>query len=177
MQYSILFAFMGGMLTATLHICPGFNAETTVLLKRPVWKQGLSAVASVGLSFYLFDFAYTGLSVLLIAVFFLITASGNDLFGLLRCPSFRFAGVISYSSYLLHGLMLTISFRWLYPHWGPFIALAAAFVAVFIVSALTFVKIEAPFMQLAHGRPRARKSGRGGGRAKCRRRDQRLWHQ
>ncbi|MBT9432922.1 acyltransferase [Candidatus Sodalis endolongispinus] len=156
-QYSILFAFVGGMLTATLHTCPGFHAETAALLKKPVLKQGLSAVAlaSVGLSFYLFDFAYTGLSVLLIAVFFLITASGNDLFGLLRSPSLRFAGVISYSSYLLHGLMLTISFRWLYPHWGPFVALIAAWVAVFIVSALTFVNIEAPFMQLAHGRSHA----------------------
>ncbi|MGL9773059.1 MAG: hypothetical protein ACR5LG_01545 [Sodalis sp. (in: enterobacteria)] len=119
------------------------------------------AQASVGLSFYLFDFAYTGLSVLLIAVFSLITASSNDLFGLLRSPSLLFAGVISYSSYLLHGLMLTISFRWLYPHWGPVIALAAVFVEVFIVSALTFVKIEAPFMQLAHNRPRARASRDG----------------
>lgn len=157
-QYSILFAFVGGMLTATLHTSPGFNAETAAALSRPVWKNGLAALAlaSVGLSFYLFDFAYTGLSVLLIAVFFLITASGNDLFGLLRSPSLRFAGVISYSSYLLHGLMLTISFRWLYPHWGPFVALVAAWVAVFIVSALTFVNIEAPFMQLAHGRARQR---------------------
>ncbi|RLR17274.1 hypothetical protein D8L93_10770 [Sodalis-like symbiont of Bactericera trigonica] len=31
-QYSILFAFAGGMLTATLHTCPGFNAETAALL-------------------------------------------------------------------------------------------------------------------------------------------------
>ncbi|MGP4140336.1 MAG: acyltransferase family protein [Sodalis sp. (in: enterobacteria)] len=158
LQYSILFAFVCGMLTATLHTSPGFKAETAALLSRPGWKYALAAVAlgSVGLSFFLFDFAYTGLSALLIAVFFLITASGNDLFGALRCRSLRFGGIISYSSYLLHGLVLTLSFHWIYPHWGPFIALSIAFVAVFILSALTFINVEAPFMQLAHGGPRPR---------------------
>ena len=77
---------------------------------------------------------------------------------LAHCAAGRCAlvGSVSYSSYLLHGLVLTLSFHWIYPHWGPFIALSIAFVAVFILSALTFINVEAPFMQLAHGGPRPR---------------------
>lgn len=66
------------------------------------------ALARVGLRFYLFKFSYTGLSILLIAAFSIITGSSNDLFFLMSSPSFRFTGVIRYSSYLLHGIILPI---------------------------------------------------------------------
>lgn len=154
-QYSILFAFLCGMLTATLQTCAGFQSETDAINHRPWLKRAMAvlALACVGLSFYLFEFAYTGLSALLIALFFLITASGNDLFGVLNSKPLRFSGVISYSTYLLHGLVLTLSFNWIYPYWGPFVALSIAFGLVFVISAISYLKIEAPGMQAAHRDP------------------------
>ncbi|MEC5341537.1 acyltransferase [Brenneria populi] len=156
--YSILFAFIGGMLTATLHRFSSFRHETQNINSQP-WLNSLFAalaIGSVALSFSLFDFAYTSLSVLLIALFFLITASGNTLFGLLTLKPIRFSGIVSYSSYIIHGLVLTSAFTLIYPRYGALAALSVAFVLVTLISALTYLKIEKPFIMLSHGKAQRR---------------------
>ncbi len=159
-QFSILFAFICGMMAATLQTFPGFCAETAAINRRPWLKtlMGIVALAAIGLGFYLFDFAYNGLAVLLIGLFFIITATGNDLWGLLNARPLRFSGLISYSTYLLHGLVLSASFTWVYPRLGAMAALGIAFVGVIVLSALSYLKIEKPFMALGH-----RKQGACGG--------------
>ncbi|MCL2900279.1 acyltransferase family protein [Brenneria tiliae] len=152
--YSILFAFICGMLTATLQQFPSFQRETRNINARPWLKRLFAALAigSVALSFSLFEFAYTSLSVLLIALFFLIAASGNSLFGLLTLKPVRFSGIISYSTYIIHGLVLTSAFTLIYPDFGAFAALAVAFALVTLISVFTYLKIEKPFIIISHGK-------------------------
>lgn len=49
---------------------------------------------------------------LLITVFFTLVALGNNMFGILKNKTLKLLGDISYSTYLLHGLILFISFRY-----------------------------------------------------------------
>ena len=48
---------------------------------------------------------------MLLSVAFIIVACGNDIFGLLNCISSRALGEVSYSIYLLHGLLLFVTFN------------------------------------------------------------------
>jgi peptidoglycan/LPS O-acetylase OafA/YrhL len=82
--------------------------------------------------------------------FFAIVASGNDLWGVLRWPGLLWLGHITYSIYLLHGLLLWLVFQQLLPHAlavraGVFVPAAAA-VAIILVLACSasFIAIERP---------------------------------
>ncbi|OJV18897.1 MAG: hypothetical protein BGO12_17715 [Verrucomicrobia bacterium 61-8] len=93
--------------------------------------------------------------VALIAGFFIIIAFGNSLFGLLRWKSVLLLGEISFSIYLIHGLVLYLLFTHLkiadvsqmdltgYSFLMPFVASL-----VIASSALTFLFIERPFIDL-----------------------------
>lgn len=80
---------------------------------------------------------------------------GNSLFGLLRTVAAKFLGTISYSIYLLHGIVLhltLISVNYFYPiatlgsftYWS--VMLVAGLITV-LVSAFTYQYIEYPFIQ------------------------------
>jgi len=51
---------------------------------------------------------------LCISLVFIMIASGNDLFGLLSHRLTRYLGMVSYSFYLLHGLVLFVCFRFVF---------------------------------------------------------------
>lgn len=80
---------------------------------------------------------------------------GNSLFGLLKTVSAKFLGTISYSIYLLHGIMLHLVLSFvnqfhpiatLSPLWYWMYILVAALITVF-VSAFTYQYIEHPFIE------------------------------
>ena len=86
---------------------------------------------------------------------FALIAAGNDLFGALVAPPSRLLGEISYSVYLMHGMVLFVVFtfvigadqaRTISPaaHWALITALCPLLIAV---SAATFRLIERPAMQ------------------------------
>lgn len=89
--------------------------------------------------------------VLSISFFFILVTLGNDMFGLFSLKSSQFLGEISYSIYLLHGIVLYLSFTYFffvnirnvtlisYLKYMPVLGLA-----VIILSSLTYVFIEKP---------------------------------
>ena len=86
---------------------------------------------------------------------FLCFVYGNNLWGLLKIPAAKFLSTISYSIYLLHGIVLYFVLRFVnlqYPitSLGPktywFVVCLAA-ILVIIISAVTYRFIEHPFIQ------------------------------
>ncbi len=55
--------------------------------------------------------AYTATAVALLSIAFVLVAAGNDVFGVLSSAASRMLGEVTYSMYLLHGLMLAFTFQ------------------------------------------------------------------
>lgn len=51
--------------------------------------------------------------ILLLSIFFLIVASGNSLFGILKTQASRTLGEFSYGIYLTHGLIIFVTFKFI----------------------------------------------------------------
>jgi peptidoglycan/LPS O-acetylase OafA/YrhL len=93
--------------------------------------------------------------VLLLGVVFYIVSSGNSLFGILRLKASRRLGEISYSVYLLHGLILTMVFsstsvrnfalQSAGHHW---LVIAVCAMLVLLISAASYLFIERPGIAL-----------------------------
>lgn len=101
-----------------------------------------------------FETAFELMPILLLSVVFALIACGNDMFGLLTHSVSRTLGEMSYSIYLLHGIVLFITYRVILgpemsrtlspvSHW--LVAVAIAPVVVF-GSFITFRLIERPAM-------------------------------
>ncbi|UVJ44445.1 acyltransferase [Pseudomonas sp. LS1212] len=113
-----------------------------------------SVVALIALLIVMTAFrkSFATLPLLLLTLFFVIVASGNDLFGALKWRSIRWLGEISYSTYLLHGFVLWLVIYQLLPQLPyardnsiPFLALIALSSCLLIVlSSITFLFIEKP---------------------------------
>jgi len=100
------------------------------------------------------DSAYSPHAVALLAVFFAFVADGNTLCGLLRTSAARLLGLVSYSFYLLHGIVVFVAYRMLdgavpvaglgaAQHWA--VAAVATLFAV-ALSAITYRHVEYPFL-------------------------------
>jgi peptidoglycan/LPS O-acetylase OafA/YrhL len=100
------------------------------------------------------DTAYSLRAVALLGVFFAFVADGNTLAGLLRTGAARLLGLVSYSFYLLHGIVVFVAFRMLdgalpvarlgaIQHWAV-AALAALFAVA--LSAFTYRHVEHRFL-------------------------------
>ncbi|WP_060480708.1 acyltransferase [Pseudomonas sp. NBRC 111119] len=112
---------------------------------------GLLAVVMLGL-----NKTFAVFPLLLLSIVFCIVVSGNDLLGALRLRSARWLGEISYSLYLLHGLVLWWLAYYLYPRYGfsyddtgAFMALVVvACIALVALSSATFLLLEKPGIAL-----------------------------
>ena len=96
--------------------------------------------------------AYAPQALAFLSIAFILIACGNDIFGLLSATPSRMLGEITYSIYLLHGLLLSFVFRWVigWPtmiklspagHWGVVLTLSIPLV---ILSYVTYRCIELP---------------------------------
>ena len=96
-----------------------------------------------------------GAIALIFCVFVLIT-HGNDLFGLLTAPAAKYLGTISYSVYLLHGIILFSVLRLvnqIYPIAGMnpiyfWLLVGLCGLIVISLSALTYRYVEYPFLRV-----------------------------
>ena len=103
-----------------------------------------------------FQTARNPFCILLITLAFTLIAMGNSLFGLLKNANFRFLGDMSYSTYLLHGILLYSTFRLFFTTevsqtFSLYQYLAIIFCLTPILVLISFVGfkfIEQPFMAL-----------------------------
>ena len=128
-------------------------------VRRPkwvIWGQtpiaGIVALLALTIAFTAFNRAFSLWPLLLMSLFFVIVASGNTLFGLLKPRSIRWLGEISYSTYLLHGFVLWVLIQRLplvldldvRDIWTFLPLLALCSCLLIIISSLTFLYIEKP---------------------------------
>ena len=88
---------------------------------------------------------------------FLVAAAGNNFFGFLTHPAIRCLGAISFSLYLLHGIMFRLVFRLLksagavdLPQLDYWLIIIATAVATTLLCAATYRWIEFPFLSVSH---------------------------
>lgn len=91
-----------------------------------------------------------------IIVAFTIIAMGNDLFGILKSNTLKFLGEVSYSTYLIHGVLLFIALNYIYGieevkslselQYSVLMFTISPF--VILISFITYRYIERPFMKM-----------------------------
>ncbi len=106
---NILASFLGGILAV-------------YWVRQPVLRTlgqgppaGVLALLCIFGVMFLAPTAYAAGPILFLSIFFVIIASGNELFGALRLRASLWMGEISYSIYLLHGLLLWLLLQRLLP--------------------------------------------------------------
>jgi peptidoglycan/LPS O-acetylase OafA/YrhL len=142
--------FLFGILSAyVVHSYPTF-----VWFKKQKW-SALLPVLGLFMVYFINYKPYSYIQYFLSFLVFLCFVYGNNLFGLLKIPSAKFLSTISYSIYLLHGIVLYFVLRAVdafYPVvlLSPFmfwvVILVGALIAV-LVSAVTYRFIEHPFIE------------------------------
>lgn len=113
------------------------------------------ALLCIACTVYFFPGANRFIPTVLLTIAFTIMACGNTLFGILTLPVSRYLGEISYSLYLLHGIVLYIAIDWIVGREVLAIRSAEFFWAVMIacvpvligLSTLTFHFIEKPALR------------------------------
>jgi peptidoglycan/LPS O-acetylase OafA/YrhL len=111
------------------------------------------------LTFFLIYFFNNGQDILPLVfsmVLFIIIASGNSIFGILSNTYSRLLGQITYSLYLLHGIVLFIVFRFVigYPQAAQlsdnnyWLIIAGCIVPIVLISQISYKYIELPFINL-----------------------------
>jgi peptidoglycan/LPS O-acetylase OafA/YrhL len=122
------------------------------LVKKVACSRPVSIICLICLAtlLTLFSFADGNKQLFLLTLFFIPVALGNSMFGLLTTKAAIMLGEMSYSIYLLHGIVLYIFFTVLFPRliqpttpalveYGLMVSLAAC---VVVISWLTFTRIE-----------------------------------
>lgn len=115
-------------------------------------EAGLVVLSCLAATVMLTPTAYELEALLMLSTAFILIACGNDLFGMLSAASSRMLGEMTYSIYLLHGLLLSFVFRWVIglpeaaqwsaaQHWGLVLGLS---VPLILLSHATYRFIEVP---------------------------------
>lgn len=140
--------FVGGIIVAVLLNTKKFEG----VLKQK--KYTILAILLLALSVYFFNGGRKPIQIVISSVVFLIIASGNSFFGILSSTFSRKFGQITYSLYLLHGILLFIIFNFVIgldraksltdsEFW---IIIAVSVLPLILICQLTFKYIEAPLM-------------------------------
>ncbi|WP_085685293.1 MULTISPECIES: acyltransferase [unclassified Pseudomonas] len=143
-----LASFLGGIAAAYWIRRPQLVAWSRTTLASVI------ALVALVIAFTAFNRAFKTAPLFLLSLFFVIVASGNNLFGALKPRSIRWLGEISYSTYLLHGFVLWLMVQRLplllhldARESGVYLPLLAACTCLLIlISSATFLYIEQPGM-------------------------------
>lgn len=144
-----LLAFLGGIVSAFLVRSDLYRKLCTSNF------SALIAIAFISMTITLFPTTYGLKPIILLSGAFAIIAGGNTLFGALTNDVSRTLGEMAYSIYLLHGILLFVTFTFVLgtdkaklfsaqEHWLTIIALAPVLIAT---AYATFRLIEQPGMQ------------------------------
>jgi len=162
----VLALVFGLRVPVTLNFIAGAVAALLVhkrwLGDRLCWAPFWTPVALAGLAVALLaPSGYGRVSVVALFVFFLCIVHGNSLFGLLRTAPAKLLGLISYSFYLVHAIVVfvvvhvvasltPIALLGVPRYW--LVASVAAAIAV-VLSSLTYRYVEYPFLSMTGGLP------------------------
>lgn len=137
----IYLCFSTGMISACL-----YQYNNTILNKiLRHWLSSLACIAAISSSIILTKGEYTFSIWIGLSLFFICTANGNTLFGILALEPLRFLGLISYSIYLMHGVIFAVIFGLILNgiNYQSSILLSAP--TIIIVCTLTYIYIERKF--------------------------------
>ncbi|WP_245332682.1 acyltransferase family protein [Bradyrhizobium erythrophlei] len=142
----LLAFFLSGMLVASLR-------RTSMRECMPAGWLSPIALGCLGTIFVGFDTALGSVQIALMALFFYAVCKGGTLFGLLTTPAARRLGNVSYSVYLMQGIVLTAAFavpsikifalQGVFEYWAVGVLSALALASV---SATTYLAVEKPGM-------------------------------
>lgn len=143
------------------------GAIPAIILQKFNWLKDRLAKNIYGIFVFLFIYLsfitywnYPLISLLFLGVAFTFIALGNTFFGMLKNGSMKLLGDISYSIYLLHGIVLYVFFQYFYGfsnikllkplnYWGIILAITPLLI---IISYLGYRYIEKPFISLSKKR-------------------------
>lgn len=161
--YTILFIAVAIINHVTfIQFVPFFGGIISALLiqkKSVVLKKTKHSFLFLILLFILMFFFNTGkdiLPLLFSTLLFLIIASGNSIFGILSNTYSRLLGQITYSLYLLHGIVLFIVFRFVIGYHEAaqlsdnnyWLIIACCIIPIVLISQISYKYIELPFINL-----------------------------
>jgi peptidoglycan/LPS O-acetylase OafA/YrhL len=139
---SCMSLFFLGMVCASLE-------RRRLTAKLPGWCSFIVIVALLGFVMTSSDQVFSPWLIMALAIIFFLIVSGSDLLGLLSLRSAVILGEMSYSVYLLHGLVFAIVFAWKpvaafslsspLRHWA---VVVACLIVVMITASITCLKIE-----------------------------------
>ncbi len=108
------------------------------------WWAALIALVAIAIDVKFLFSSYNYVSFMSVALLFLCVSSGNSLFGILNMRPLKFLGVISYSIYLCHGVVLYLSSDSSSLGLNSYAVIAAALIVPFCV--VTYRFVERPFL-------------------------------
>lgn len=141
-------SFLGGMIPAfIIYFYPKINLNKKIISIITI------ACLIISFSFESSNNNYYSKSLLIIA--FILISLKNDIFGILKSNTLKYLGEISYSTYLIHGIIIFITFyiigfdnvKNFTPNMYTLIICLLAILLITICS-ITFYKIEKPFMNI-----------------------------
>lgn len=143
--------FVGGIIVAVLINSRKFEG----VLKQK--KYTVLAIFLLSLSVYFFNGGRKPIQIVISSIVFLIIATGNNFFGILSSAFSRKFGQITYSLYLLHGILLFIIFYFiigferakLLTDTEFWLIIMASIFPLILICQLTFKYIELPLMSLS----------------------------
>jgi peptidoglycan/LPS O-acetylase OafA/YrhL len=89
--------------------------------------------------------AYSPTTALYLLPFFYLVKNQANLFGLLTCYPIKAIGLSSFSVYLLHGIMQTLSKHYLFSY-GNYVWIALSLIATGVISVVSYQYVERVFM-------------------------------
>jgi peptidoglycan/LPS O-acetylase OafA/YrhL len=152
LQIWVCAAFLGGIFAVYWRLS---DRRVKVAESSTASVIALICLACVGV--FIYD-PFNPLAITLLSVFFIVISSGNTLFGLLGMPSARWMGEISYSIYLVHGIVLWLFTEIIVPRvpgfhpsvlWLTAVGVLLTPILVLVTSA-SYLVIERPFISFGH---------------------------
>lgn len=140
---SIYLCFIIGMAAAILY------KRISVLIQSKLISTCASFIGIITLAFSLSysGNVYTPVMTSFIGLFFILSVSGASLFGLLSSRAMTAAGVISYSVYLMHGLIMNSTLSIMGNNFDHNVFIVISIFLVCMICSLTYLFIEKPFMK------------------------------
>ncbi|MBU9608630.1 acyltransferase family protein [Burkholderia multivorans] len=150
--------FLIGMLSASaLRAFPQLKGDGAI--------RSLAAIVAAAAAIRLSDLPYSNLTTALLGVAFFFVASGTSIFGLLTTDGAKRLGNMSYSVYLLHGLIINVLMQ--FPRYNAnlvfttqrfWLVTLATYGVVVVVSLVTYYAIERTGINLGRRVTQARQS-------------------